>query len=210
MTAVPAPGSTMPDLTYAEALRGARGARPLRHPARAGTDPGDAAGAGRSAARSSAARSSAGHQRQGQRARALLERPPGGRTCGSGETPKPHLVTYRERLQVGRPADPAGRLRRGSSAEVLPVADRVARRLGPPTEFELLTARRLPLVRGGRRGRGPRGGRVSAAASTPPTPGTAASPSSPTSTSTTWTGSGRRSPTSRARRPPSSSAATSP
>jgi dihydrofolate synthase/folylpolyglutamate synthase len=57
----------------------------------------------------------------------------------TGETPKPHLVSYRERLQVdGRPIDAAtfARLVR----EVLPVADRVARRLGPPTEFELLTA----------------------------------------------------------------------
>jgi dihydrofolate synthase/folylpolyglutamate synthase len=56
-----------------------------------------------------------------------------------GETPKPHLVSYRERLQIdGHPIDP------GTFAalvgELLPVADRVARRLGPPTEFELLTA----------------------------------------------------------------------
>jgi dihydrofolate synthase/folylpolyglutamate synthase len=56
-----------------------------------------------------------------------------------GETPKPHLVSYRERIRVaGRPisaADFAGLVRAG-----LPVADRVARRHGPPTEFELLTA----------------------------------------------------------------------
>jgi dihydrofolate synthase/folylpolyglutamate synthase len=55
------------------------------------------------------------------------------------ETPKPHLVTYRERLQLdGRPVDPDtfARLVR----EVLPVADRVARRHGQPTEFEILTA----------------------------------------------------------------------
>jgi dihydrofolate synthase/folylpolyglutamate synthase len=56
-----------------------------------------------------------------------------------GSTPKPHLVTYRERLQVdGRPVDPdtfaalVGR--------VLPLAERVAKRHGEPTEFELLTA----------------------------------------------------------------------
>lgn len=56
-----------------------------------------------------------------------------------GQTPKPHLVSYRERLVVdGRPiarhefADLIG--------EVLPAAEKVARRLGPPTEFELLTA----------------------------------------------------------------------
>ena len=56
-----------------------------------------------------------------------------------GETPKPHLVTYRERIVVdGRPiaADDFARL----VAEAIPLADRVARRLGPPTEFELLTA----------------------------------------------------------------------
>jgi dihydrofolate synthase / folylpolyglutamate synthase len=57
----------------------------------------------------------------------------------AGETPKPHLVTYRERLQVGgRPIDPETFIRLVD--EILPVADRVARRLGPPTEFELLTA----------------------------------------------------------------------
>jgi dihydrofolate synthase / folylpolyglutamate synthase len=56
-----------------------------------------------------------------------------------GEMPKPHLVTYRERIQVnGRPIDPESFTR--LVAEVLPVADRVARRHGDPTEFELLTA----------------------------------------------------------------------
>lgn len=56
-----------------------------------------------------------------------------------GLTPKPHLVSYRERLEIdGRPI--------GATAfaslieELLPIADRVGRRLGPPTEFELLTA----------------------------------------------------------------------
>ncbi|HYN70275.1 MAG TPA: cyanophycin synthetase [Candidatus Eisenbacteria bacterium] len=56
-----------------------------------------------------------------------------------GETPKPHLVSYRERLQIdGQPVDPStfARLVR----EILPAADRVARRQGPATEFELLTA----------------------------------------------------------------------
>ncbi len=56
-----------------------------------------------------------------------------------GETPKPHLVTYRERLQVD--GIPIGV---GAFADllerVLPVADRVARRFGDPTEFEILTA----------------------------------------------------------------------
>lgn len=53
-------------------------------------------------------------------------------------TPKPHLVTYRERLQIdGRPVDPVTFAR--LVEEVLPAADRVARRHGDPTEFELLT-----------------------------------------------------------------------
>jgi dihydrofolate synthase/folylpolyglutamate synthase len=56
-----------------------------------------------------------------------------------GETPKPHLVSYRERLQIdGRPIRPE--VFAGLVADILPIADRVARRLGPPTEFELLTA----------------------------------------------------------------------
>jgi dihydrofolate synthase/folylpolyglutamate synthase len=56
-----------------------------------------------------------------------------------GETPKPHLVTYRERIVVdGRPIG-ADDFTRGVEA-VLAVADRVARRHGEPTEFELLTA----------------------------------------------------------------------
>ena len=56
-----------------------------------------------------------------------------------GETPKPHLVSYRERLQIGgQPVDPETFAHIVS--EVLAVADRVARRYGEPTEFELLTA----------------------------------------------------------------------
>jgi dihydrofolate synthase/folylpolyglutamate synthase len=56
-----------------------------------------------------------------------------------GETPKPHLVTYRERIVVdGHPIDAASFTRHVEA--MLPVADRVARRLGDPTEFELLTA----------------------------------------------------------------------
>jgi dihydrofolate synthase/folylpolyglutamate synthase len=57
----------------------------------------------------------------------------------TGMTPKPHLVSYRERLEIdGRPIDPVtfARLVR----EVLTAADRIPRRHGPPTEFELLTA----------------------------------------------------------------------
>ena len=56
-----------------------------------------------------------------------------------GETPKPHLVSYRERLQIsGEPIDEATFAH--LTGEVLRVADRVSRRHGDPTEFELLTA----------------------------------------------------------------------
>jgi dihydrofolate synthase/folylpolyglutamate synthase len=56
-----------------------------------------------------------------------------------GETPKPHLVTYRERVQVdGHPIAPTDFARHVEA--VLAVADEVARRYGQPTEFELLTA----------------------------------------------------------------------
>ena len=56
-----------------------------------------------------------------------------------GETPKPHLVSYRERVAVdGRPIGAADFARH--VAAVLDVAGPVARRLGEPTEFELLTA----------------------------------------------------------------------
>ena len=56
-----------------------------------------------------------------------------------GETPKPHLVSYRERIMVdGRPIDAAAFS--GHVQAVLRVADTVARRHGEPTEFELLTA----------------------------------------------------------------------
>jgi dihydrofolate synthase / folylpolyglutamate synthase len=55
------------------------------------------------------------------------------------ETPKPHLVSYRERLQVdGRLVDRATFAR--VVGEVLAIAERVARRHGSPTEFEVLTA----------------------------------------------------------------------
>jgi dihydrofolate synthase/folylpolyglutamate synthase len=56
-----------------------------------------------------------------------------------GETPKPHLVTYRERIAIdGRPIA-ADDFTRHVDA-VMAVADKVARRHGDPTEFELLTA----------------------------------------------------------------------
>ena len=56
-----------------------------------------------------------------------------------GTMPKPHLVEYRERICIdGIPIPPA----RFAAAigRVLPTADTVADELGPPTEFELLTA----------------------------------------------------------------------
>jgi dihydrofolate synthase / folylpolyglutamate synthase len=56
-----------------------------------------------------------------------------------GATPKPHLVSYRERLEIdGRPIDPVTFTRLVD--EILPIAARVERRHGPPTEFELITA----------------------------------------------------------------------
>jgi dihydrofolate synthase / folylpolyglutamate synthase len=57
----------------------------------------------------------------------------------AGETPKPHLVSYRERLQIaGRPIAPDAFTRLVN--EAIAAADRLPRRLGDPTEFELLTA----------------------------------------------------------------------
>jgi dihydrofolate synthase/folylpolyglutamate synthase len=56
-----------------------------------------------------------------------------------GQTPKPHLVSYRERIMVdGRwiAADAFADL----IEEVLEASDVVERRLGPPTEFEVVTA----------------------------------------------------------------------
>ena len=57
----------------------------------------------------------------------------------AGETPKPHLVSYRERLQIaGWPVDAATFARLVGDA--IAASDRLPRRLGDPTEFELLTA----------------------------------------------------------------------
>jgi dihydrofolate synthase/folylpolyglutamate synthase len=56
-----------------------------------------------------------------------------------GSMPKPHLVSYRERIAVN--GEPVSRERFAAAiAEVLPAVDRVAATLGPPTEFEVLTA----------------------------------------------------------------------
>jgi dihydrofolate synthase / folylpolyglutamate synthase len=56
-----------------------------------------------------------------------------------GQTPKPHLVTYRERIVID--GQPIGARDFASLIEdVLSHADALASRLGPPTEFEVLTA----------------------------------------------------------------------
>jgi dihydrofolate synthase/folylpolyglutamate synthase len=56
-----------------------------------------------------------------------------------GTMPKPHLVAYRERIAVdGRALSPAAFA--AAIERVLPAVDRVAASLGPPTEFETLTA----------------------------------------------------------------------
>jgi dihydrofolate synthase/folylpolyglutamate synthase len=56
-----------------------------------------------------------------------------------GTMPKPHLVSYRERIAIDGVALDEQRFA-AAVARVLPAADRVAKRLGPPTEFETLTA----------------------------------------------------------------------
>jgi dihydrofolate synthase/folylpolyglutamate synthase len=56
-----------------------------------------------------------------------------------GQTPKPHLVTYRERIVVDGEPIAATDFTRHVDA-VLAAADTVGRRHGEPTEFELLTA----------------------------------------------------------------------
>jgi dihydrofolate synthase / folylpolyglutamate synthase len=56
-----------------------------------------------------------------------------------GTMPKPHLVSYRERIAVdGEPISAAAFA--GAVTRVLPAIDRVAAEVGPPTEFEALTA----------------------------------------------------------------------
>ena len=56
-----------------------------------------------------------------------------------GSMPKPHLVSYRERVAIdGEPISPSDFA--DAVARVLPAIDRVASQVGPPTEFEALTA----------------------------------------------------------------------
>lgn len=56
-----------------------------------------------------------------------------------GTMPKPHLVSYRERIAIDGEPISAARFA-AAIARVLPAVDRVAVDLGPPTEFEVLTA----------------------------------------------------------------------
>ena len=56
-----------------------------------------------------------------------------------GQAPKPHLVEYRERIVVdGSPIEPAEMA--ALIGRTLSVTDRLPRRLGAPTEFEVVTA----------------------------------------------------------------------
>ncbi len=56
-----------------------------------------------------------------------------------GTMPKPHLVAYRERISVdGQPISEAAFA--AAIIGALPAVDMVAARLGPPTEFEVLTS----------------------------------------------------------------------
>jgi dihydrofolate synthase/folylpolyglutamate synthase len=56
-----------------------------------------------------------------------------------GTMPKPHLVSYRERIAID--GQPISRERFAAAlAAVTPAIERVTERLGPPTEFEALTA----------------------------------------------------------------------
>ena len=55
-----------------------------------------------------------------------------------GTMPKPHLVSYRERIAID--GQPISRERFAAALEVVtPAIERVSQRLGPPTEFEALT-----------------------------------------------------------------------
>jgi dihydrofolate synthase/folylpolyglutamate synthase len=66
-----------------------------------------------------------------------------------GTMPKPHLVSYRERIEVDGDPIPAADFA-AAVERVLPAIDRVAAAVGPPTEFEALTAAAITEL--GRRG----------------------------------------------------------
>ena len=56
-----------------------------------------------------------------------------------GTMPKPHLVSYRERIAIGGEPLPPGDFA-AAVERILPAIDRVTAEVGPPTEFEALTA----------------------------------------------------------------------
>ena len=56
-----------------------------------------------------------------------------------GTMPKPHLVSYRERIAVDGAPVSADEFA-AAVTRILPAVDRVAAKVGPPTEFEALTA----------------------------------------------------------------------
>lgn len=56
-----------------------------------------------------------------------------------GTMPKPHLVSYRERIAIDGEPVAAGAFA-AAIERILPAVDRVAADIGPPTEFEALTA----------------------------------------------------------------------
>ena len=60
----------------------------------------------------------------------------------TGTMPKPHLVGYRERIAVDGVSIPGADFA-AAVERVLPAIDRVAAEVGPPTEFEALTAAAL-------------------------------------------------------------------
>ena len=94
-----------PDLSYAEALAAIEAARAVRHPPGPRSRRALLRAAGRPAA-GRPRRARRRDQRQGLRHRAGRARACAPPATASGETPKPHLVTYRERIVVdGRPID---------------------------------------------------------------------------------------------------------
>ena len=107
-----------------------------------------------------------------------------------GSMPKPHLVSYRERIAID--GEPLGKAAFAAAVErVLPAIDRVAADgIGPPTEFEALTAAAIAeLARSGSTSPSSRSG--SAAGSTRRTSSTSAWRPSRTSSTTTRRSSGR-------------------
>jgi dihydrofolate synthase/folylpolyglutamate synthase len=64
-----------------------------------------------------------------------------------GTMPKPHLVSYAERIAIdGQPVAPDAFA--DAVAAILPALDRVGETLGPPTEFEALTAAAVSALAG--------------------------------------------------------------